>query len=177
MWIAGWILKSFCGPELLCYNYLLLSIWMFAFSKFLGIKLNELKMMVFFFFEWNWEPLLCNSVVIVYHNRRNYVTKWMLKRICMKRHIIVIYWCYLCKKSGETVNHLLLHCEWASVLWNSIFGLFCLAWAMPCQVRVLFAYWRGKFGNPPVEWSSLEDDSTMLNVVHLERKKWLKLWR
>jgi hypothetical protein len=44
---------------------------------------------------------------------------------------------------------------------------------MPCQVRVLFAYWRGKFGNPPVEWSSLEDDSTMLNVVHLERKKWL----
>lgn len=50
---------------------------MFTFSKMLGIRLNELKMMVLFNFsvEWNWEPLLYNSIVIVNHNRRNYVTK------------------------------------------------------------------------------------------------------
>jgi hypothetical protein len=48
-----------------------------------------------------------------------------------KRHIIVVDWCCLCKKSGETVDHLLLHCKIASALWNSIFGLFGLAWIMP----------------------------------------------
>jgi hypothetical protein len=39
-----------------------------------------------------------------------------------KRHIIVVDWYCLCKKSGETIDHLLLHCELASGLWNSIFG-------------------------------------------------------
>jgi hypothetical protein len=33
-----------------------------------------------------------------------------------KQHIIVIDWCCLCKKSVETVGHLLLHCELASAL-------------------------------------------------------------
>lgn len=116
----------------------------------MGIRLDEFIMMVLFNFsvEWSWEPLLCNSIVIVNHNRRNSVTKWMLKRIYMKRHIIVIYWCCLCKKSGVSIDHLLLHCEWASALWNSIFGLFGLVWAMPHRVRYPLAYWRGKCGNP-----------------------------
>jgi hypothetical protein len=28
-----------------------------------------------------------------------------------KRNVIVIEWCCLCKKSGESIDHLLLHCE------------------------------------------------------------------
>jgi hypothetical protein len=46
------------------------------------------------------------------------------------------------------MDHLLLHCEIASAIWNSIFGLFSLAWAMPHRVRFLFACWRGQFGSP-----------------------------
>jgi hypothetical protein len=28
-----------------------------------------------------------------------------------KRYVIVIDWCCMCKKSGESINHLLLHCD------------------------------------------------------------------
>jgi hypothetical protein len=28
-----------------------------------------------------------------------------------KRHIVEVEWCCLCKKSGESIDHLLLHCE------------------------------------------------------------------
>jgi hypothetical protein len=37
----------------------------------------------------------------------------------LKKHIIVVGWCY-----GEIVDHLLFLCKLASALWNSIFGLF-----------------------------------------------------
>jgi hypothetical protein len=33
-----------------------------------------------------------------------------------KRNIVVVDWCYMCKKNGESVDHLLLHCEVASAL-------------------------------------------------------------
>jgi hypothetical protein len=48
-----------------------------------------------------------------------------------KRNIVVVDWCCMCKKCRETVDHLLLYCEIASVLWYSIFGLCGLAWVMP----------------------------------------------
>lgn len=28
-----------------------------------------------------------------------------------KSHIIVMNWCFMCKKSGKSIDHLLLHCE------------------------------------------------------------------
>jgi hypothetical protein len=37
-----------------------------------------------------------------------------------KLHVIIVNWCCMCKKSGESVNHLLLHCEMTSALWNTI---------------------------------------------------------
>jgi hypothetical protein len=63
-----------------------------------------------------------------------------------KRHIIVVDWCCMCKKSGESVDHLLLHCEIASALWNAIFNSVGLAWVMPSRVVDLFACWRGQVG-------------------------------
>jgi hypothetical protein len=41
-----------------------------------------------------------------------------------KRNVVVIDWCCMCKKSGETIDHLLLHCEVARDLWSYIFTLF-----------------------------------------------------
>jgi hypothetical protein len=48
-----------------------------------------------------------------------------------KRQVIVINKCGMCKSSEETVDHLLLHCEVASTLWDAIFGRFGVAWVMP----------------------------------------------
>jgi hypothetical protein len=36
----------------------------------------------------------------------------------------VVDWCCICKKSRETIDHLLLHCEVARDLWVSIFPSF-----------------------------------------------------
>jgi hypothetical protein len=41
-----------------------------------------------------------------------------------KRHIIIVDRCYLCKRDGESVDHILLHCDVASALWNNIFSRF-----------------------------------------------------
>jgi len=39
------------------------------------------------------------------------------------------------------MNHLLLHCDVACVLWNAIFSRFSLSWVMPRRVVDLFACW------------------------------------
>jgi hypothetical protein len=58
-----------------------------------------------------------------------------------KRQVTVIDKCCMCKKNGDTMDHLLLHCEVACVLWNTIFSRFSLSWVMPRQVGDLFACW------------------------------------
>lgn len=56
-------------------------------------------------------------------------------------------WCYMCKKSGELVDHSLLYCKVASVLWDAIFTTSILAWVMPRRVVYLFDCWRGVRGD------------------------------
>jgi hypothetical protein len=44
-----------------------------------------------------------------------------------KRHVIIVDRCCLCKRNGESVDHLLLHCDVASTLWSALFSaLVCL---------------------------------------------------
>ena len=52
----------------------------------------------------------------------------------------------MCKKSGESVNHLLLHCPFAYDLWSMVWALFGLQWVMPHGVSDLFSSWQGSFG-------------------------------
>jgi hypothetical protein len=49
----------------------------------------------------------------------------------------VIEWCCLCKKSGESIDHLLLHYEVARDLWSYILILFRVEWVMPRTVLEL----------------------------------------
>jgi hypothetical protein len=48
-----------------------------------------------------------------------------------KKNVLVIEWCCMCKKSGESTEHLLLHCEVARDLWSYILNLSRVEWVMP----------------------------------------------
>jgi hypothetical protein len=58
----------------------------------------------------------------------------------MKRHVTVINRCCMCRRHGESMD-LLLHCEAACALWNTIFSRFGLFWIMPLRVVDLFVCW------------------------------------
>jgi len=54
-----------------------------------------------------------------------------------KRNITVVNWCCMCKKSGESIDHILFHCEVARELQSSPFPLFGVERVMPRRVREL----------------------------------------
>jgi hypothetical protein len=65
----------------------------------------------------------------------------------------VIDRCCMCKMNGEIVDHLLLHCDVARVLWNAIFSHFSLSWVMPLRVVDLFTcWWTGGHPQNVVVW-------------------------
>jgi hypothetical protein len=54
----------------------------------------------------------------------------------------LVNWCCLCKKREETVNHLLIHCEFTSEIWHMVLTLFEVLWAMPSNILELLYYWK-----------------------------------
>jgi hypothetical protein len=53
-------------------------------------------------------------------------------------------WCCMCCSNGETVDHLLLHCLVAVVLWSWIFQAFGVQWVLFGIVAdLLFSWWNG----------------------------------
>ena len=54
-------------------------------------------------------------------------------------------WCCMCKRNGETTDHLLLHCPVSQELWNMVCSLFGVHWVMPHSVVELLACWSNKF--------------------------------
>jgi hypothetical protein len=48
-----------------------------------------------------------------------------------ERNIIVMEWCYMCKTSEESIDHLFLHCMVDTELWSMILQLFGVVWVMP----------------------------------------------
>jgi hypothetical protein len=49
----------------------------------------------------------------------------------------------MCKRSEESIDHLLLHCEVARELWVSMFRLFGVEWVMHRRIIELLASSRG----------------------------------
>ena len=49
-----------------------------------------------------------------------------------KRKVWILDWCYMCKRNGESIDHLFLHCPLASDLWSMVLGLFGVSWVMSC---------------------------------------------
>jgi hypothetical protein len=62
-----------------------------------------------------------------------------------KRGLIVVDWCSMCKRSGESIDHLLLHCDVARALWSVLFSIFYVKWVMNGRVIDLLACWKGPF--------------------------------
>jgi hypothetical protein len=63
-----------------------------------------------------------------------------------RRGIVLVGWCCLCKCSGETVDHLLLHCSVAAELWRFVYKMFGVDWVMSRCVLDRLAGWRNRFG-------------------------------
>ena len=62
-----------------------------------------------------------------------------------KRHLVVLEWCFMCKRCGESVDHLLLHCPIAFEMWSMIFCLFGVCWVMLQRVVDLLDCWSCNF--------------------------------
>ena len=54
----------------------------------------------------------------------------------------MIDWCCMCKASGESISHMLLHCSAAREVWLFIFNIFGIQWVMPGGVLDLLSCWR-----------------------------------
>ena len=67
-----------------------------------------------------------------------------------KKNIIVTEWCCKCKKSGESIDHLLFHCEIASEVWNMVCQLFGVTWVMLGRLKDCLGSWRVQKGNSTV---------------------------
>jgi hypothetical protein len=58
---------------------------------------------------------------------------------------------FLCKKSGESIEYLLLHCKVARDLWSYILTLFEVEWVMPRMVLEELTSWGVSFGYGPAK--------------------------
>jgi hypothetical protein len=66
-----------------------------------------------------------------------------------RRGLTLVNWCCLCKKSEETVNHLLIHCEFTSEIWHLVLILFGVSWVMPSNIVELLQCWKTQGGDNP----------------------------
>jgi hypothetical protein len=53
----------------------------------------------------------------------------------------------MCKASGESIDHLFMHCMVATKLWSMILQLFGVVWVMLRSVKDMLGSWRGQKGN------------------------------
>ena len=53
--------------------------------------------------------------------------------------------CFLCQKCGESIDHLLLHCERTRKLWTLLFSFFGVSWVFSLLVKETLIGWRGSF--------------------------------
>ena len=63
----------------------------------------------------------------------------------------------MCKRAGEAVDHLLLHCDYVCKMWSFVFSLFGVSWLMPSRVIDLLVCWKWSFSKrgSSVIWSAV----------------------
>lgn len=63
-----------------------------------------------------------------------------------KRGIVIVDCCFMCKRHGENVPRLFLHCVVAHELWPLILCVFGVVWVMPSSVMEQLTCWEGSSG-------------------------------
>jgi hypothetical protein len=63
-----------------------------------------------------------------------------------KKNVVVIEWYCMCKKNGESIDHLFLLYEVTRDLWSYIFILFGIKWVMPRTMLELLTSWGALVG-------------------------------
>ena len=53
--------------------------------------------------------------------------------------------CFLCGEGEETIDHLLLHCSKAKILWDLLLAIFGFSWVFPLFVKESLLTWHGSF--------------------------------
>ncbi|KAL6314646.1 hypothetical protein AAG906_026990 [Vitis piasezkii] len=53
--------------------------------------------------------------------------------------------CFLCCAEEESINHIIIHCSKARVLWELVFVLFGVTWVLPYSARDTLLGWHGSF--------------------------------
>jgi hypothetical protein len=82
----------------------------------------------------------------------------------MRRGFVMVGWCCLCKSSGESVNHLLLHCRVAREVWNFILCAFGVSWVFPKTVSELLSGWHNWWGKKSSRIWNLVPHCIMWNI-------------
>ena len=81
-----------------------------------------------------------NSQLLVLENIFHFIGTKILARVWQFPNR-----CYLCGNDEENVNHLLIHCTVASVLWGIVLSLFGAQWVFPETVKEAVISWKGSF--------------------------------
>ena len=53
--------------------------------------------------------------------------------------------CFLCQKCGDSIDHLLLHCERTREMWSLLLFFSGVSWVFPLSVKETLLGWRGSF--------------------------------
>ena len=59
-----------------------------------------------------------------------------------KRGISLVNRCYLCEENEETIDHLLIHCSRAKILWDILLAITDFNWVPPRSVHQLLLAWQ-----------------------------------
>ena len=67
----------------------------------------------------------------------------------MRRGFMMVGWCCMCKVSGESVTHLLLHCPVVREVWTFFLRSFGVSWVFPDSVCEVLSGWHNWWGRNP----------------------------
>ena len=59
-----------------------------------------------------------------------------------RRGIPLVNMCCLCEENEETIDHLLIHCSRAKILWDLLLAITGFHWVFPRSVRQLLLVWQ-----------------------------------
>ena len=123
----------------------------------------------FFGFPWKsiWKQKIPSSVAFFVWTAA--LGKCLMIDNLRKRKVWILDWCYMCKRNGESVDHLFLYCPFASDLWSMVYGFgpfwSFLGYAALC-FGVVMVLARQLWSSS--KWLYLVHHSSLLIVVSLE---------